>query len=75
MELKVYRKGIVVIPREIRDELKIREGSRLEVSVKDGAIILRPKLTLLDAFSVDDRVKGLETLRLIHERRKDEGED
>ncbi|BBL47315.1 MULTISPECIES: AbrB/MazE/SpoVT family DNA-binding domain-containing protein [Metallosphaera] len=73
MEVKVHKKGIVVIPQSIRQELGIREGSRLELEVKDGVIILRPKVSLLDAFGVDEREKGLEVLRLIQEGRANEG--
>ena len=70
MEVKVHRKGIIVLPQSVRQELNIREGSRLEWEVKDGAIILRPKISLLDAFGVDKREKGLEALKLIQEGRK-----
>ena len=34
--------GRVVIKSEIRDALSVGNGTRFDVSVKDGAIILRP---------------------------------
>ena len=34
--------GRVVIKSDIRDALSVGKGARFDVSVKDGAIILRP---------------------------------
>ena len=38
----VDKRGRVTIPIEIRSRLAIKPGSRLEVSVEDGRIVLRP---------------------------------
>lgn len=35
-------KGQVVIPRQIRDRLRLGEGVRVEVVLKGGAVLLRP---------------------------------
>lgn len=40
--LKVYRKGIVVLPKRIREEAGIKEGMMLIASVEGNKIILRP---------------------------------
>jgi AbrB family looped-hinge helix DNA binding protein len=40
--VKVRRKGILVIPKGIRDALGIRDGTLLEVRVEEGRIILEP---------------------------------
>jgi len=40
--VKVYRKGIVVLPKNVRDALGIVEGTLLRVRVEDGRIILEP---------------------------------
>jgi AbrB family looped-hinge helix DNA binding protein len=42
-ELIVGRKGQVVIPKELREELNIKEGGRLLVKKADGKILLIPK--------------------------------
>jgi AbrB family looped-hinge helix DNA binding protein len=38
----VSSKGQVVIPREIRGRIGIRQGSKLEVELEDGAVVMRP---------------------------------
>jgi len=40
--VKVYRKGIVVLPKSVRDALGIAEGTLLRVRVEDGKIVLEP---------------------------------
>ena len=40
--VKVYRKGIVVLPKSIRERAGIREGMLLSVSVTDEGVLLRP---------------------------------
>lgn len=34
-------KGVFIIPKDIREQAKIREGEKLAVSVRDGKIIIR----------------------------------
>jgi AbrB family looped-hinge helix DNA binding protein len=68
MEVKVHKKGIVVIPAEVRRKLNIKEGSVIELEVEGDKIILKRKLTLLDAYGIDKEmgdsaVKELEKLR------------
>lgn len=41
-------KGQVTIPEDIRRAARLSEGDYLEVSVRDGAIVLEPK-TVIDA--------------------------
>lgn len=40
MKVRVGSRGTIVIPKEVRVKSGIREGDVLEVSVKEGAIIL-----------------------------------
>jgi AbrB family looped-hinge helix DNA binding protein len=68
MEVKVHKKGIIVIPAEVRKRLNIKEGSVIELEVEGDKIILKRKLTLLDAYGInkemgDSAVKELEKLR------------
>lgn len=43
LEVEVKKKGVMVIPKTIRDLLGIKEGSKLKLEVKDGKIILEPE--------------------------------
>ena len=45
--VKVYRKGIIVLPKSIREKAGIEEGMLLEVSAENGVIVLR-RLDLWD---------------------------
>lgn len=36
-------KGQLTIPKEIRDQLNLSEGTRFFVSVRDGEVVARPK--------------------------------
>lgn len=40
--VKVYKKGIIVLPKSIRKKTNIEEGMLLEVSVEDDKIVLKP---------------------------------
>ena len=42
VEVVIRERGRIVLPVEIRRALCLREGDRLQVSIKDGAIVLRP---------------------------------
>ncbi|HHQ49473.1 MAG TPA: AbrB/MazE/SpoVT family DNA-binding domain-containing protein [Acidobacteria bacterium] len=41
-EVSVSSKGQIVIPRDLRERVGIRQGTVLEVEFQDGAIVLRP---------------------------------
>lgn len=53
MQVKVHKKGVIVIPAEVRRKLNITENSYLELEVEGDKIVLRKTMTLLDAFGVD----------------------
>ncbi len=40
--LKIRRKGILIIPKRLREEVNIKEGEEVSVEVKDGALLIRP---------------------------------
>ncbi|ADM27463.1 transcriptional regulator, AbrB family [Ignisphaera aggregans DSM 17230] len=40
--VKVYKKGIIVLPKSIMERVGIEEGMLLEVTVEDDRIILKP---------------------------------
>jgi AbrB family looped-hinge helix DNA binding protein len=41
--VRMSSKGQVVIPKKIRESLKLAPGDRLEVSVEEGGVMLRAK--------------------------------
>jgi AbrB family looped-hinge helix DNA binding protein len=41
-KVRVKRKGQVTIPQELRSKLGIEEGAILEITAKDGTIMLKP---------------------------------
>ena len=43
IELKVGRKGQIIIPKKLREEFNIKEGGKILVKKVDGKILLIPK--------------------------------
>jgi len=73
-KVKVHKKGLIVIPAEVRRKLGISEGSYLELYIDNGAIRLVVPRSLRDAFGVDGE-KALEVARLIVAARRAEVEE
>lgn len=48
MKVKVSSKGQIVIPKEIRDSMQIKEDDVLYVAEKDGQIVLERVPNLMD---------------------------
>ena len=71
VEVKVHRKGIIVIPAEVRRRLNIKEGSVMELEVEGDKIVLKRKMTLLDMYGVD-KVMGNSALKELERLRKEE---
>jgi len=42
MIIELRKKSQITIPKEIVDQLHLQEGDHLEISVKDGAVLLEP---------------------------------
>jgi len=40
--IKVHRKGIIVLPKSVREALGIEEGSLLVLEVEDNRILIKP---------------------------------
>ncbi|RLE91077.1 MAG: AbrB family transcriptional regulator [Thermoprotei archaeon] len=72
--VKVHRKGLVVIPVEIRRKLGISEGSYVEFIVEGDTVKLVVPKSLKDAFGVDGE-KALEVVKLISVSRRKEVEE
>ncbi|MEB3778932.1 MAG: AbrB/MazE/SpoVT family DNA-binding domain-containing protein [Desulfurococcales archaeon] len=43
LRVRVGRRGVIVIPKEVRERLGIEEGMVLELSVEEGKIVLRTR--------------------------------
>lgn len=41
-QLRLRKKGIIILPKEIREKLNISENDILIADIKDGELILRP---------------------------------
>jgi len=44
MTLTMGKRGTLVIPKAIRDECKLTEGTKIDISLDDKAIILLPSI-------------------------------
>ncbi|BCU68849.1 AbrB/MazE/SpoVT family DNA-binding domain-containing protein [Stygiolobus caldivivus] len=58
--LKLRKKGVVIIPKEIREKLGVSEDDILIADIKDGELILRPlkpKIVRVDPKLVDEILK------------------
>ena len=55
--VRVHRKGVIVLPKSVREAAGIEEGMLLEVSVEDGRVVLKP-LDLWDRVWGSGRGKG-----------------
>ena len=42
LKITVQRRNLISLPREIREQLNIREGDVLEARVEDGKLIMEP---------------------------------
>lgn len=42
MLVNVMEKGLVTLPKKIRDKLNIAPGDTVDVEVRDGEVVLRP---------------------------------
>lgn len=72
--VKVHRKGLIVIPAEVRRMLGIQEGSYIELIVEGGEVKLIAPKSLLDAFGADGE-KAVDVARLILAERRAEIEE
>jgi len=48
--VKVGKKGRIVIPKEIRDALNIREGSFVRIYVEGGRVVVEPVENAVEKF-------------------------
>jgi len=67
--VKVHKKGLIVIPAEVRRRLGIYEGTYLELVVEGNTMRLIVPQSLKSAFGIDGE-KAIEVARLINASRR-----
>jgi len=72
--VKIRKKGLIVIPSEVRRKLDIQENSFLELVIDDNTIRLIVPKSLRDAFGVNGG-RALEVAKLISASRRAEVEE
>ncbi len=71
--VKVHKKGLIVIPAEVRRKLGIREGIFLDLVIENDYIKILPPKSITKYFGCDGE-KVLGVVKLIHRSRKIEAE-
>jgi len=74
MKVIVNRKGGIVLPKEVREQLGIKRGMMLKLEIIDGKIVLTPVRTLADAAGIDEPELGMKLLKTLEEERRKEAE-
>ena len=80
LEVRVGRRRTIVIPKRVAEMLGIEEGSRLELRVEEGRIVLEPvpdaiELALKGEKIARTSLEELEEESIEQQRRYIEGED
>jgi len=74
MKVIVNKKGGIILPKEVREQLGIRRGMMLKLEIIDGKIVLTPVRTLADAAGIDEPELGMKLLKTLEEERRKEAE-
>ena len=74
MKVIVNKKGGIVLPKEVREQLGIKRGMMLKLEIIDGKIVLTPVKTLADAAGIDEPELGMKLLKTLEEERRKEAE-
>jgi len=70
--VKVHRKGLIILPAELRRKYGIREGGEVILIDEDARIVLIPRVKLADLYgSAKDYGKVIdEMIREVYEERR-----
>jgi len=74
MKVIVNKKGGIVLPKEVREQLGMKRGMMLKLEIIDGKIALTPLRTLADAAGIDEPELGMKLLKTLEEERRKEAE-
>jgi AbrB family looped-hinge helix DNA binding protein len=72
-KVKVHKKGIIVIPKEVRERLNIREGDEVNLVVDGHGIYIFPNESIEKYFGSDK--EAIEALKILEEERRKEREN
>ncbi len=72
MFVKLSSKGQVVIPRDVRDALGLKKGTRLQLTVRDGAVILQRADAVSPLGAVYGRYAGENLLEALEQEHRQE---
>ena len=61
--IKLQQRGILTLPKKLRDQLGLTEGQSFRVEAKDNQIILEPELSAHDRQLMEDIKESLEDLK------------
>lgn len=71
--IKVHKKGIIVIPKEVRERLNIKDGDKMILINDEEGIYIYPIKSIEYYFGKDKRY-GVELIKLLEEERNKECE-
>lgn len=60
--VKLKQRGILTLPKKIREKLNLSEGQLLQIESRDGKIILAPQVSLDEQLARDIK-QGLEDIK------------
>jgi len=60
--ITLQQRGVLTLPKRVRDELNLSEGTTFSVAQEEGSIILRP-MNAFDAQLAADVKQGLEDIK------------
>lgn len=63
--VKLQQRGILTLPKKIREKLNLYEGQLLQIESRDGQIILAPHVGLNEQLALDIK-QSLEDIRAGH---------
>ena len=61
--IKLQQRGLLTLPKKLRDSLGLEEGQTLRVTTISGKIILEPQMSAVDTQLVADIKQGLEDIK------------
>lgn len=61
--IKLQQRGLLTLPKKLRDSLGLEEGQILRIAEKEGRIILEPQATALDRELALAVKRGIEDIK------------
>lgn len=64
--VKIQQRGLLTLPKKLRDALSLQEGQILRIEEVDGKIILEPQQSAFDRQLAADIKQGIEDIKNGH---------